>query len=270
MTVALANVGRHGRMELTFGMRNGQTIIRDSYCEVPFKITRPVNSIPNDGIHLILMHCTAGIFGGDDLECSIRVESGARVYITQQAATRIHPSEDRLARQTIRIHVESGASLHADFEPIIPFARSRYRQNTRIDLDRGGNLTFWECMMAGRIGHSEEWQFEEFGSETMLYLNGRTVFLDRYLLRPSVMDLRSPWVMGDAVYAGTGLHCGTDSEPLAKELHEAMPNAGIDIVDSGVSLTRLVARNGPEFHRQRQTWNRYCESAVLNECDSPL
>src|SRR4051812_15096878 len=127
MTVALAKVGCHGRMELTFGVRNGRTFIRESYCEVPFKITRLVNSSSSAAAHLIFMHCTAGVFGGDELESVIRVESGAQVQITQQAATRIHPSEGRVARQSVRIHVESGASLHMDLEPVIPFARSRYR-----------------------------------------------------------------------------------------------------------------------------------------------
>jgi len=254
MTVELAKVGRHGRMELTFASRNGQTIIRDSYCEVPFKITRPVR--PQSGaVHVILMHCTAGVFGGDDLECSIHIESGACVQITQQTTSRIHPQKNRLARQSVRIHVESGASLHVELEPVIPFAQSRYRQITGIDVERGGSLAYWECMMAGRVGYPETWQFEEFGCETRLNLSGHTVFLDRYLLKPAVMDMRAPWVMGRAAYAGTGLYCGANSERLMKELHDAMPNAGVDNVGS-VSVTRVVANHGPEFHRLRQAWNQ--------------
>ena len=80
MRVALADVGRRGRMALTFVLQNGQTVLRNAYCEIPFKITRVLNS--SQPVHLILMHCTAGLFGGDDVECSIRVERGARVQIT--------------------------------------------------------------------------------------------------------------------------------------------------------------------------------------------
>src|SRR4029077_20987014 len=90
MRVPLTDVGRRGRLELTFSMQNGQTVLRHSYCEVPFKITKLLNSRAT-AAHMILMHCTAGIFGGDDLDCSIRVESGACVRITQQSASKIHP-----------------------------------------------------------------------------------------------------------------------------------------------------------------------------------
>jgi urease accessory protein UreH len=75
-------------------------------------------------------------------------------------------------------------------------------------------------MMAGRIGNPEEWRFEEFGSETRLNLSGETVFLDRYLLKPAEMDMRFPWVMGNATYVGTGLCCGTNNEVLTKLLHD--------------------------------------------------
>ena len=87
MTVEIAKVGRHGRMELTFGNRNGQTIIRESYYEVPFKITRPVRP-QSGGVHVILMHCTAGIFGGrrpNFNDFTIKVEK-KRVVITKPAA----------------------------------------------------------------------------------------------------------------------------------------------------------------------------------------
>jgi len=255
MTVALANVGRHGRMELTFGVRDGRTIIRDSYCEVPFKIMRPFRSALPEAAHLTLMHCTAGVFGGDELECAIHIESGARVRVTQQAATRVHPSENRLAHQSLRILVEAGASLYVDLEPVIPFARSRYLQETKIDVKRGGTLAYWECMMAGRIGSREEWEFEEFGSETRLNLDGHTIFLDRYLLRPAVMNMHSRWVMGNATYVGTGLYCGADIEQITEALHEAMPSAGVDIVDRALSVTRLTENHGPDFHRLRRVWN---------------
>ncbi len=63
--VALADVGRRGRMTLTFACQNEQTILRDAYCEIPFKITRLLNSSPRFA-HLILMQCSAGLFGGDE------------------------------------------------------------------------------------------------------------------------------------------------------------------------------------------------------------
>ena len=52
----------------------------------------------------------------------------------------------------------------------------------RIELEEGARLVFWEALMAGRIGHGERWQFRELASETELRLNGKPVYLERFVL----------------------------------------------------------------------------------------
>src|SRR5438094_10542874 len=130
MRVPIADVGRLGRMDLTFVQQNEETVLGHAYCEIPFKITRVLNSCRQ--AHLILMHCTAGLFGGDDVECTIHVERGARVRITQQSATKIHPSEGRPAIQRNHVLVEAGAELQLFFEPVIPYAGSSMRHTYRM------------------------------------------------------------------------------------------------------------------------------------------
>src|SRR4051812_6529586 len=103
--IPLAEIGHRGRMTVTFALQDGQTILQDSYCEIPFKLTRILNPSGTPA-HLILMYCSAGLFGGDDVECSIRAERGSRVWITQQSATKIHPSQNRVAIQRHQVSVE--------------------------------------------------------------------------------------------------------------------------------------------------------------------
>jgi len=248
MRVPLADVGRRGRLELVFAVQNGRTILRHSYCEVPFKITRLLST--NCPAHLILMHCTAGIFGGDDLDCSIRVESGAQVRITQQSATKIHPSEGRIAKQHNHITVENGAELQFFLEPLIPFAESSLRQSTRIDVQHGGRLMFWEGFMAGRVGRGERWRFRELASETRLYSDNVLRYLDRFQLRGGIEC--SPWAMGDCAYLGTGLYTGPDAKQFASTLHETMPEAGIDNPAPDLGIVRVASVSGPDFHRRRE------------------
>lgn len=254
MRVSLADVGRHGRMELTFALQDGRTILQNAYCEVPFKVTRLLNQhapIAN----LILMHSTAGLFGGDELECSIRVEKGASVRITQQSATKIHPSEDRFAVQRTHVFVEAGADLQFHLEPIIPFADSLLRQETQLNIETGGRLSYWEGFMTGRVGRGESWQFRELTSETILRYGGRLSYLDRFRLRPHGLQ-QSPWTMGNADYTGIGLHIGEDARSRAGELHRALPDAGIDALSDNVTLARVVSPNGPHFHHCRELFCR--------------
>jgi urease accessory protein len=254
MRVPLADVGRHGRMDLTFAVQNGRTVLHSAYCEVPFKITRLLNEhspVPS----LILMHSTAGLFGGDELRCSIRVKQGARVCITQQSATKIHPSEDRVARQQTHIVVETGAELQLYLEPIIPFADSRLQQETLLDVEAGGRLSYWEGFMTGRVGRGESWQFKELASETKLRHGGGLIYLDRFRLAPN-RPQRSTWTMGDADYTGIGLQVGEDARSKASSLHDALPEAGIDSLTDHVFLARIVSPNGPHFHHCRDVFCR--------------
>jgi urease accessory protein len=254
VTVSITEVGRQGRLDIAFALRNGRTSIRHSYCEVPFKITRLLDADLPGFAHLILMQCTAGLFGGDDIECAIHVDAGAQVLLTQQSATKVHPSGDLPATQRTRIVVESGAALVADFEPVIPFADSRLHQSMRIELKTGARLVYWEGMMAGRVGRDERWQFSELKSETRVDKCGRPLYLERVSLNPESENPQSRWVMRDAGYVGTGLCFSKGADQLAVQLHDAMPDVGVDILGSDLVAVRIVAASGPDFHRHRETF----------------
>jgi urease accessory protein UreH len=253
MRVPLAEVGRRARMDLVFAEQDFRTVLRYAYCEVPFKITR-VLGWRHPAAHLILMHSTAGLFGGDELECSIRVERGARVLLTQQSAMKVHPSDGRPAIQRNRLIVERSGELQLYLEPVIPFADSILRQTTQINVEAGGTLAFWEGFMAGRVGRGERWQFQELASETHLSLDGRQVYLDRFRL-PTGLE-RSSWTMGDGNYWGTGLYVGEQASSFAAMLHEKVPEAGVDTPSSEIAVMRIVSASGPDFRRGAEMFAR--------------
>jgi urease accessory protein len=253
MRVPLADIGQRARMDLIFAQQGSRTVLRYAYCEVPYKITRVLNW-RQPAAHLILMHSTAGLFGGDELECSIRVERGARVLLTQQSALKVHPSEGRPAIQRNRVVVESDGELLLYLEPVIPFADSILRQTTHIDLAPGGRLMFWEGFMTGRVGRGERWQFQELASETNLFVDGCQVYLDRFRL-PTGFE-RSAWTMGGGNYWGTGLYVGEEALRFVTTLHEKVPEAGIDTPVPKVVVMRVVSATGPDFRRY---WEVFCQ-----------
>jgi urease accessory protein len=265
IAVALSEVGRRGRLNLQIGVQHGRTVIRDAYCEIPFKITRLHDSHSSGISHLILMQSTAGLFGGDTTECTIHVESGARILITQQSATKVHPSGGRRAIQTNRIRVESGGELHLYYEPLIPFCGARAFQTTSIDVEPGARLYFWESLMAGRVGRGEIWQFEEFSSETSLRVNGRPLFLDRFHLIPKQVPPSAEWMMGGARYLATGLCFDDRAADLAENVRGLLPDAGLgmDTPEPGLAVARLVTVDGPEFHRYRSVFTAVCQRAFI-------
>ena len=253
MPVPLAEVGRRGRMNLSFASQHGRTVLQQAYCEIPFKITRVLN-FRYPWAHLIVMQCSAGLFGGDELECSIRVERGAQVLLTQQSATKVHPTLGPPAIQRHRVFVENGAELQLYFEPVIPFAGSSLMQSIRIDLEENARLVFWEGLMAGRIGRGERWQFQRLASETDLRLNGKPVYLERFIL-PDGLE-RSDYAMGECNYLGTGLYVGDRAPEFAASLHTAIPDAGVNMLAPTVAIMRTVCTSGPDFHRSRDMFSR--------------
>jgi urease accessory protein len=201
------------------------------------------------------MHTTAGLFGGDNIECSIHLEKGARVRMTQQCATKVHPSEGRFATPRMDVFVDCGAELALHLEPVIPFAASRLKQETRLHVALGGTLSYWEGFMTGRIGHGESWKFDELSSETRLCYDNRVKYIDRFLLTPGERS-RSGWGMAGRDYTGIGLYVGNGAQQLAARFHAFGPGCGVDLLEENISLTRVVSRDGPEFHRFRDMFCR--------------
>jgi urease accessory protein len=211
----------------------------------------------SDLAHAILMHTTAGLFDGDRVDCAIDVEAGARVAITQQAATKVHPSAGDGAAQSIRVRVASGGELHLHLKPIILFAHARLTQRTAIELERGARVSYWETLMAGRIGRGEAWRFTRFRAETTLSLDSRPIFLDRVDLNPGRKPA-SPWGAGGCDYVSTGL-CLVDeakSGPLMEDLHHDMPDAGVDSPVAGLVIVRAPCSSGIERRRLQDLFAR--------------
>jgi urease accessory protein len=248
-SVPLDRVGRSGRLSLTFAADAGKTAIRDVYGEVPFKVTRIFEHQPSRLAQIVLMHTTAGLFGGDCTELSIHALSGSRVAITSQSSLKIHPRGDDAALQRIHLKVDGGAELHYYNDPMIPFAGSRLEQSLRIELAAGARFSFWDGFMAGRIARGEAWQFASMASDTRVSAAGELIFLDRFQIDPSMSHAVRAWAANDRCYVGTGLFFGGGRESeFCESLHEKFPEAGVSEPAPGLIVARAAFRQGVVFH----------------------
>lgn len=254
-----AAVGRCARLELRFGVRNGRTALVESYAEPPFRVGRTFAD--EDGVHVIMASSAPGVFGGDQFEQLIHVESGARVRLTSQSALQVHPSHDgRVATLRSRYVVERGGELSCCWEPVIPFAESRLDQRFDIELAGGARLSWSDAFMAGRDARGERWQFARLAHELRLVRDGRLRYLERF-------DITEPcggrWLGSDACYFGsTILSDASVSLAGAEALHHRLAgvpgtHAACDGLEPDLLLVRLMSSNGPGFHAARQlagTW----------------
>jgi hypothetical protein len=54
---------------------------------------------------------------------------------------------------------------------------------------------------------------------------------------------------------------GHDAAGFGGALHDKLPNAGVDVLESDFAVTRVVTANGPEFHRCREIFAASCTEA---------
>jgi urease accessory protein len=256
----LSTVGRHARLDLTFVYRDGRTVLAAAYAEPPFRVGRWFAE--GEGLYMILASSAPGAFGHDHLRQNVRVERGARVRLTSQSAMQIHPSPDGAAALLeSSYHVEDGAHLHCEWQPLIPFAEAQIDQRIDLNIEGGGSVYWSDALMSGRQARGERWNFASLAHELSVSRDGSLEFLERYRIQPSELAVSRPWAAGDASYLGTILITGRPVEPgVAERLHVdlgrlAGVRAAADRLDDRVLLVRLLSTFGPDFHDARR-WIR--------------
>lgn len=253
---AVADVGRHARLELTFGCRGDRTILLHSYAEPPFRVGRVLPD--GNGIHLILASSAPGVFGGDCLRQTVVVESGARVRLTSQSATQVHANNTgALARLASTYRVESGGQLECEWDPIIPFPDAQLDQQIVIELADEATLLWSDALMAGREARGERWRFARLHHELRLVRSGRLAYLERYRIAPDECAVNQRWTADNACYFGTILATGTSTNrELASHVHEQLSartdvRASADVLEENLLLLRLVSGEGVSFREAR-------------------
>lgn len=163
-----------------------------------------------DGSTLAHLHnISGGVLGGDALALNVTVEANAQAQLTTPSATRIYRHRPGLpdASQQTRVKIESGALLEYLPDPLIPFARSRYRQSTNIQLAPDAGLFWWETIAPGREAHGEHFAYDCLEMTLEINANERPIALERYQLRPQETSPSSLARLGTYLYHTTFYIC---------------------------------------------------------------
>jgi urease accessory protein UreH len=249
------SIGSRARLELAFACRNGRTILRHAYAEPPLRAGHCFAEA--SGVHAILASSAPGMFGGDDFAQHIAVEQGARVRFASQSALQVHPSaNDEPARLASTFVVETDAILVCEWEPVIPFARSRFEQAIDVTLAAGARLVWSDALMCGRVSGGERWAFDTL-SHALNVRRGTTLeYAEAYTIEPDGRQRRS-WIADGAWYFGTIISSGPAHEAdtadrLVAEL-ATFPGirAAADRLAERLLLVRLMTEDGAAFRRAR-------------------
>ena len=128
--------GRSATADLVFAAGGGRTVLTRQHVPYPFHVTRTfqLDGARPDLATLYLQSASGGFYRADDLTLRIHVKPGAHAHVTTQAATMVHDTGLRPARQRTRLHIEDGGFLAYGPDPLVLFPGAAIRTETTIVL----------------------------------------------------------------------------------------------------------------------------------------
>ena len=149
--------------------------------------------LPTGGALVHVHNISGGVLGGDRLALDIEVGPGAQAQLTTTSATRLYRCRPQVpdALQASVIRVREGALLEYLPDPLIPFADSRYQQRTRIDLEAGAGLFWWEMVAPGRVARGESFAYQHLFLGLHIAAQGRSIAIENLRLEPQCRALSS-------------------------------------------------------------------------------
>lgn len=192
-TSPLQRVSGHLRLDFTYDSQRQCTNLVRCEQEPPLRIVHAF-PISDSGTLLHLHNVSGGVLGGDQLAIEVDVGSGARVQLTTTGATRIYRSRPAMpvAQQACQVSVQAGGLLEFLPDQLIPFAGSRYRQTTRIQLADDAGLFWWETIAPGRLACGESFAYDLLQLEMDVSAGAQPIFCERLKLEPARCSLSSP------------------------------------------------------------------------------
>lgn len=201
-----------GRLHLCFARAGDgeQTILRVREQTPPLRVVRAFRHERTGGSALAHIHnLSGGVLGGDHLTLVAEVGRDARAQITSTGSTRVYRHRRGMptATQVTQLRVESGGLLEYLPDSLIPFAGSRYRQETEIDLAPGAGLFLWELLTPGREASNEVFAYEQLHAYLRICADGQPIAREQFVLEPGLRPLTSPARLGPFRYMATFYAC---------------------------------------------------------------
>lgn len=272
-TAPLAPAARRvsGSLDLDFKRDplSGDTFLAASAQEPPLRIVRPFRL--EDGSVLVHIHnVSGGLLGGDCLRMSINVATGASVQLTSTGATRVYRTKENSAAssQINDFNIAENGLLEYVPDAIIPFAKSRFRQQTAIDIQTGGGLFWWEVLAPGRSARGEVFEYECVEFKTNLNANGRVIAAENVRLQPQLRDVTSLARLGPYLYwttfyivrVGIGAAAWRAAEQKVRELIDRLQRPGealwgVSTLPAHGLVVRAITTSGSKILRNlRAVW----------------
>ncbi len=198
----------------------GVPILREQSFRAPIHLSKP--HLDEGALVVNVVNPTAGLLEGDRIEQNVRVQSGARLLLTCPSASRAHRVRNGWSAVSQTFRVEAGGALEVLPEMFIPQAGACYRQSTRVEVECGGELLFFESLAPGRVASGEVFEYGSLDWRTDLIFGGRPIVRERYCLEPGSDSIQALRRVFPTAYYGSVLAVGRGWEVEAEIWQEIL------------------------------------------------
>ena len=225
--------GQRGLLRLHFERRGERMVLTDKFASAPFGAVRAYYPDGSGSPEVQVTNPSGGVLGGDLLEISVKLASGASATVLTQAANKAYRGRESVQRGNFRL--EEGAVLEYLPHHLIPYPNSSYRQTTIFDLAPDATLITWDAYAAGRIARDERFTFDGFHNRTTIRRNDEEKAIDAFHLPAE------PEPFGGYSYlASAYITAPTNLAPLAETIHETLSRTPKTLASASVPAPDLL------------------------------
>jgi len=169
-------------------MKNGKTILKDSYCTQPFKLANITEDKKDHWLHLMLMSSSPGILDNDQYKINIDLEENCRVQLTTQSYQHIFQMKAG-AKQEIQVILKRSSSFIFLPHPAVPHQSSIFSAKNKFYLSEDCLLIWGEVLSCGRKLNGEVFRLSKYHTVTEIFSSGKLVVKENLMLAPQYIDV---------------------------------------------------------------------------------
>lgn len=190
--------------------QSSQTVCQHQYTTYPLRLS-PVFRLEGantNRAYLYLINTSPGLLANDTLNLSLHITENTNLYLTDQAANKVHPMPEANAKAIVnhRIVIENNASLEFIPEPVILYQDSILEQRTKIKLYPTAQLFLSEIILPGRLAKDEYYDFNYYfnrleivnSEDKILYIDAVRLFGKNNSFKGNKLFTSMP-IMGNAI-----------------------------------------------------------------------
>ncbi len=206
----------HAELELGYARFGDSTRPVQRRHKGPLRVQKHLYAEGPEVCQHIIVHPPGGIAGGDRLDISASVGTGAWAQITSPGAAKWYRAAGP-AYQKLDLHVAAGATLEWLPQETIIFSDAQAELSTSIDLEGDARLFYWDVVALGRPASGERFDLGHFQAHLDIRRDGQLLWHERQRIVGNDGLLDSPIGLdGQPVFATLLVTGDIDSELLDK------------------------------------------------------